>query len=314
MPKPQPIDPGHRIDPSHNGDGRAIAAPQRDGSGHPITQKPLQDAHGRTIAPDRDTVGRIDQPGIHGDLHGVQDHWDVNNHGYDWHSWNGWNVCHHYDEFGYHWWGFYIGDAYFWTRFYNDGYWWWDPYWHRWVWLRDGQWWWQDGGGVMYLYTGGVYYQYGHGDGGVILTPDQTPPVDVPPGDSTPVNQVSVYSQDGTRSVQITGDNKDAYLYDLTIADPNSPAAQGKWLASGVTQASFVNGADGSISQIVLTATDATGATATLTFDRDGNSQDSPQSAPAPVAPAPGTDAAQALQQKIQASAVFQTLKSGFSW
>jgi hypothetical protein len=311
MPKPQPIDPGHRIDPSHNGDGRAVHPPtSRDG--HPMTQKPLQDAHGRNVAPDRERVGRIEQGDFHKDLHGVQDHWDVHNHGYDWHSWNGLNVCHHYDEFGFHWWGFYIGDIYFWTRFYNDGYWWYDPYWHRWVWLRDGQWWWQDADGVVYLYNGGTYYRYGQGDGGVIMTPDPTPPVDVPPGDPTPVNQTSVYSLDGTRSVQITGDAKDAFLYDLTVTDPNSPAAQGKWLASGIASAAFVNGSDGSISQIVLTATDEDGA-ATLTFDRDGNSLDSAQSTAA-FAPTPAAESAKTLQGKLLGSPAFQSLKSGLNW
>jgi hypothetical protein len=314
MPK-APKAPDHRIDPAHDGDGRAIHSPtSRDG--HPVTEKPLQDAHGRTIAPDRDRVGRIDQKDFHDNIHGIQDHWDVHDHGYGWHNWNGWNVCHHYDEFGFHWWGFYFNNAYFWARYYNDGYWWFDPYWHRWVFLRDGRWWWTGPGGLIYLYTDGGYYQYDNGDGGVIMTPDPAPPVDVPPGDQTPVNQTSVYSLDGTRSVQITGADKDAYLYDLTVADPASSAAQGKWLASGVTAASFVANADGSIAKIVLTATDGSGAAASLTFDKDGTSLDGGSNGSADGsnnAPAE-MGKIQALQQKMQGSATFQTLKTGFSW
>ena len=305
--KPQPVDPGHRIDPSHNGDGRAVNPPQRDDHGHAVNQKPLQDDHGRTIAPDRDRVGRIDKGDFHKDIHGVQDHWNGRDHDYHWHDWNGWRVCHHYDEFGFHWWGFYIGDIYFWTRFYNDGYWWYDPYWHRWVWLRDGQWWWQDGAGVIYLYTGGVYYQYGQGDGGVVMTPDPTPPVDVPPGDPAPVNQTTVYSQDGAHSIQIIGDNKDAYLYNLTVADPNSPAAQGKWLAAGVTGVRFVE--DG----VALTVTDADGNTSSLVFDLDGEPLPLPPAQPEPT-PAAVQSKVQTLQSRINASGAFQGLKNGISW
>jgi hypothetical protein len=312
MPHPQPVDPHHRIDPSHNGDGRAVHPPQRDDHGHTVSQKPYRDAHGRDIPPGRDHIGRIDRDDFRLNIHREQDHWNTRDHDYHWHDWNGTRVCHHYDEFGYHWWGFYIGEVYFWTRYYNDGYWWYDPYWHRWVWLRDGQWWWQDGDGVVYLYDGGVYYRYGQGDGGVVMTPDPTPPVDVPPGDPAPSNQTAVYSLDGTRSVQITGDAKDAFLYDLTVADPNSPAAQGKWLASGIASASFVNGADGSIGKIVLTTTDENGA-ATLTFDRDGNSLDSAQSSAA-FTPTPGEDSAKTLQGKLLGSPAFQALKSGLSW
>jgi hypothetical protein len=313
--KPKPIDPGHRIDPSHNGDGHAVHPPVRDDHGHAMNQKPLQDAHGRTVAPGRDRVGRIDQGDFHRDIHGVQDHWNNRDHDYHWHEMNGWRVCHHYDEFGYHWWGFYIGEVYFWTRFYNDGYWWFDPYWHRWVWLRDGQWWWQDPSGMVYLYTGGSYYQYGQGSGGVVMTPDPTPPVDVPPGDpATPANQTSVYSLDGTRSVQITGDTKDAYLYDLT-AEPDSAAAQPKYLASSVTNAAFVDAADGTVSQIILTATDDSGATVTLAFGKDGVSSDASQSfAPASFTPTSGADAAQTLQRKMAASPALRALKSGVSW
>ena len=301
MPKPQPRDPGHRIDPSHHGDGRAVHPPtSRDG--HPLNHKPLQDAHGRTIAPDRDRASRMDRADFHRNIRGVQDHWDARDHGYDWHDWNGWNVCHHYDELGFHWWGFYVGDVYFWTRYYNDAYWWWDPYWHRWVYLHDGQWWWQDADDTLYLYVDGVYYRYDRGDGGVIMTPDPTPPVDVPPGDPAPVNQTSVYSLDGTRSVHITGDNKDAFLYDLTVADPNDLAAQGKWLASGIGAASFVNDDSGAVGRIVLTATDDSGAETTSTFDRDGN----------PLDPQPF--AAKTLQGRMLGSAAFQALKSGFSW
>ena len=239
--RPSPIDPAHRIDPSHNGDGHAVQPPSNR-NGQPLPNKPLQNDHGRTIPPGHDHIGQIDRPDVRGNIHGVQDHWNNNDHDYHWHNWNGMNVCHHYDEFGYHWWGFYVGNDYFWTRYYNDGYWWFDPYWHRWVFLRDGRWWWQNPNGGMYYYDGDNYYQYDSGDSGVVMTPDPTPPVDVPPGDPTPApaNQTQVYSLDGTRSIQITGDNRDAYLYDLPVADPQSDAAQGRYIGTQVAGVNIV--------------------------------------------------------------------------
>jgi hypothetical protein len=39
--------------------------------------------------------------------------------------------------------------------------------------------------------------------------------------------------------VQITGDNRDAYLYDLTVADPTSAAAQGRFIGTQVAGVKF---------------------------------------------------------------------------
>jgi hypothetical protein len=111
---------------------------------------------------------------------------------------------------------------------------WTDPYWHRECFFYNGQYWWLGPDGLMYLYVNGWYYRYAYGDSGVVVTPDPTPPVDVPPSAPTPADQTTVYSLDGTRSIQITGDNRDAYLYDLTAADPNSAAAQGRFIGTEV--------------------------------------------------------------------------------
>jgi hypothetical protein len=119
---------------------------------------------------------------------------------------------------------------------------WFDPYWNRQLFLNNGQWWWQGPDG-MYLYSGGNYYLYANGDNGVVVTPDQTPPVNVPPVDPTapaaPVATPTTYSLDGTRSVQIVDDNRDAYLYDMTVADPNSVAAQGRFIGTEVAGVKF---------------------------------------------------------------------------
>jgi len=304
---PKPADPQHRIDPAHNGDGRAVTPPAQRG-GKPVTEKPLTDGHGRAVPPGHDQVGRIGQDDFRNNIRGIQGNWDRNDHDYHWSNWGGWDVCHHYDEFGFHWWGFYVNGAYFWTLYFNDGYWWFDPYWHRWVYLNDGQWWWQGPDGV-YLYTGGWYYNYGPGDGGVILTPDPTPPVDVPPGDATPPgNQVTVYSDDGTRSVQIVGDALDAYLYDLT-----NPDGAGIYLTTNVQSAAFVNDASGAVNQVVLTINDGS----TQTFDANGNSLDgsSALSAAQLTAAPSNANQTQTLQQRVTGSAAFKALQSGnFGW
>ena len=305
MPKP-PTAPAHRIDPSHNGDNHAVQPPDRDDNGHRMDHRPNRDAHGRDIPPGRDQMSRIDQRDFRQNIHQHQDHWDSRDHEYHWHDWNGWRVCHHYDTFGFHWWGFYVGTTYFWTRYHDDNYWWYEPYWHRWVYMHDGQWWWTHPDGRCYVYTNGGYYLYGNGTGGVVLTPDPTPPVDVPPGPPAAADQTSVYSLDGARSIQITGAGKDAYLYDLTVADPNDPAAQGRYLASGVKTAVFVNDGD-EVREIILTVVDDSGNQSTMTFNRDG-------AATGASSTRPGVGLLETLHRNMGRSASFRALKTGFSW
>ena len=255
------------IDPRHHGDDHANRPPDRDHDGRALPQRPWQDRYGRSLPPDRDHIGRIDRDDWRRDMRGIQDRWDRNDHDYHWYDWGGTRVCHRYDDYGYHWWGFYIGSVYFWTRYYDDMYWWYDPYWHRWTYLRDGRWWWQDGG-VVYVIIDGNYYRYGDDGGTIVVTPDPAPPVEVPPAPSNPVpapEQTMFYSEDGTRSVQILGDRKEAFLYDLTIEDQNDRAARGRRLGAGVKSAAFVyddkTDADGNaykaVRQIALTFDEA---------------------------------------------------------
>jgi hypothetical protein len=254
---PKPVDPNHMINPARNGDGRAIQPPTSR-NGQPITQKPLVNKNGRLIPPGSKNIGIINGKGMIGNINGIQGHWNDGDHGYGWYNWNGQLVGHHYDEFGYHWWGFYIGDAYFWTRYYNNMYWWWDPYWHRWCWQNGSSWWWQDVNGVMYIVIDGNYYQYQDDNGTVVVVPDPTQPVDVPPGPVDPSQPASYYSADGTRFVTIDPTDGSAYLYDATVADPSDPRAQGRLLATGVSSVQFGYASDGSqsLQQIDLTFSD----------------------------------------------------------
>ena len=229
--------------------------------GNPVTQRPWQNGQGRYIPPGRDHITIINNTTIINNMNGVHRGWNSNDHGYGWYEWNGYRTCHHYDSFGYHWWGFYVGNDYFWTRYYNNRHWWYDPYYQRWVYLDGGRWWWQDpmAPTVVYVIVDNNYYRYQDNAGTIITRPDTTPPVVAPPAEpSAPApapDLDTMYSLDGTRSVQILGATKAAYLYDLTATDPNGAAAAGKWLGTGVKSAKFVyddkHEADGTTTQVI---------------------------------------------------------------
>ena len=258
---PRPIGGGGLIDPRRHGDNHAYTPPNRRWDGNPVTQRPWQNAHGRYIPPGRDHITIINNTTIINNMNGVHRGWNNNDHGYGWYDWNGERICHHYDTYGYHWWGFYVGDSYFWTRYHDGRHWWYDPYYNRWVYLNDGRWWWQDpmAPTVVYVIIDNNYYRYQDNAGTIIVRPDPTQPVVLPPAEpSAPApapDQDTMYSLDGTRSVQILGAAKEAYLYDLTAADSNGAAAGGRWLASGVRSAKFVyddkHEADGSTTQVI---------------------------------------------------------------
>ncbi len=262
MPIPPRNDNGGVLDPRRHGDGHANTPPNRRWDGNPVSQRPWQNQHGRYIPPGHNHITIINNTTIINNMHGVHRGWNTNDHGYSWYEWNGHRTCHRYDTFGYHWWGFYIGNDYFWTRYNNGRHWWYDPYYQRWVYLHDGRWWWQDPvtPTVVYVIIDNNYYRYQDNAGTIITRPDQTQPVVTPPAEpnvpTTPApDQDTMYSLDGTRSVQILGDAKEAYLYDLTATDSNGAAAGGRWLASGVKSAKFVyddkHETDGSTSQVI---------------------------------------------------------------
>lgn len=257
---PRPIG-GGGLDPRRHGDGRSYTPPNRRWDGGAVTQRPWTNPYGRYIPPGRDHITIINNTTIINNMNGIHRGWNSNDHGYGWYEWNGYRTCHHYDTFGFHWWGFYVGNSYFWTRYSGDRYWWYDPYYNRWVYLHDGRWWWQDPvtPTVVYVIIDNNYYRYQDNAGTIVTRPDPTTPVVAPPAEpAAPApapDQDTMYSLDGTRSVQILGENKDAYLYDLTAEDSNGAAAGGRWLASGVKSAKFVyddqHEADGTTTQVI---------------------------------------------------------------
>ncbi len=153
---------------------------------------------------------------------------------YYWHTWNGNNYCHYYDNWGYHWYGWYIGPSYFWTRYYSDNWWWYDSGYDRWCYWHDGGWWWQDPArvNVVYVYNNGNYS-----------------PINSAVSDNNGSNLVVYQSNDGTRKVKIMGDSRDAFLYDTS----NSPSFDPVFLGTGVKDVKFSDTSNGSPLQIILT-------------------------------------------------------------
>jgi hypothetical protein len=175
---------------------------------------------------------------------------------YYWHSYGGFNFCHYYDPWGYHWYGWYLGSSYFWTRYYGNNWWWYDPVYFRWCYWHDGGWWWQDPANmsVMYVYNNGSYIP--NTDSGANVGA----PMNIQPG----TNILRSYrSADGSRVVKISGSGNDAFLYDT--ADP--PSFSPIYLASGVKGVKISNPQNGQSMQILLTLNDGS----FQLFDDQGN-------------------------------------------
>jgi len=155
---------------------------------------------------------------------------------YYWHRDDGFDYGHYVDNSGFHWYGWYVGDQYFWTR--NYSWWWYDEGYGRWCFWNDNFWWWQDPNhvGDLYCYNDSNYIPVNSADDQIVVTTNDHP-------DST-----VFASPDGTRIVKIASDSRDAFLYDA--ADP--PAFDPQYLASGVESVQFSNPRNGSPLEIIL--------------------------------------------------------------
>lgn len=165
---------------------------------------------------------------------------------YYWHSYNGFNYCHYYDPWGYHWYGWYLGGNCFWTRYYSNNWWWYDPVYYRWCYWHDGGWWWQDPYHVntVYVYVNGNY-QASPSSGDVNTT--------VVPDANLSASSAKVYrSSDSSRMVKVTGSSEDAFLYDTT----DNPSFQPIYLASGVKEVRLSNTQNGRALQVMLILND----------------------------------------------------------
>ncbi len=213
---------------------------------------------------------------------GVYNRTEVVPNSYYWHTYNGWNYCHYYDPYGYHWYGWYVGGSCFWSRYWGGNWWWYDPVYFHWCYWNDGYWWWQDPANVqtVYVYDNGAYVNAAS----VGETASSSAPTGSPSGTgmdnsssasadsiapdtaTKPLAPVSIdkvlNSKDGSRQVKIVGG--DAFLYDTVSADnDNKPV----FLSDNVKDVKFIPGSAGAPPQVLVTLTDGT----VQTYDSDGN-------------------------------------------
>jgi hypothetical protein len=165
----------------------------------------------------------------------------VNN--YYWHQDDGFNYCHYLDGNGYHWYGWYVGNQFFWNRYFNSRWWWYDSDFDRWCFWNNGFWWWQDPYhmGDLYCYNNDAYIPCNSAQDQVVVT-----------ASDNPSNEATYVSSDDTRVVKLYGDTQDAYLYDRA----NPPAFEPVYLASGVKSVQFSNTGNGRPLEIILSLND----------------------------------------------------------
>jgi hypothetical protein len=190
---------------------------------------------------------------------------------YYWHSYNGYNYCHYYDPWGYHWYGWYIGDSCFWTRYYWGNWWWYDSAEARWCYWHDGGWWWNDPDNTttVYVYENGDYNPVNtdtSADAAPAAPSDQAAAPNSPAISTAPIAQKKIYkSPDGSRVVKIFGDSNDAILSDAA----NPPKLAAVFLGSNAQSVKFNAASDGS-TQITVTFIDGS----VKTFDEQGTDLD----------------------------------------
>jgi hypothetical protein len=196
---------------------------------------------------------------------------------YYWHNEAGFNYCHYIDGWGYHWYGWYIGNNYFWTRNFNNRWWWYDADFDRWCFWNEGFWWWQDPYhiGDLYCYNNTAYVPVNSAEDNVaVAVPEST-------------NMRTFNSPDSSRTVKVVADTQDAFLYDST----NPPQFNPVYLASGVQDVMFSDPKSGKPLEVILKLNDGS-------FDMfDGNGQPyNAGAAPAEEQSAPEGGGAPAVQ------------------
>jgi len=218
----------------------AIGLP-KEGPGHrPLRGNALSPRHFNDPIV-RQQMARIDNADWTARIHGFHDSEKLANH-YYWHQDQGFNFCHYIDPTGYHWWGWYSGDQFFWTRHFHSRWWWYDSDYDRWCFWNNGNWWWQDPYhlGDLYCYNNDTYIPTNSADDQVVVTA---------PVNSNP--QVTT-SPDGTRLVKVIGDSQDAFLYDTA----NPPTFDPVYLASGTQSVQFSDTSNGRPLEIILKLND----------------------------------------------------------
>ncbi len=157
---------------------------------------------------------------------------------YYWHTDGGFSYSHYIDNSGYHWYGWYAGDQFFWTRNYDGRWWWYDNGFNRWCFYNDDYWWWQDPYhvGELYVYDDDSYIPANSADDPVVVTGQEQ------------ANDQSYTSPDGKRVVKIVPGDGDAFLYDGATPQNFAPI----YLASGVQSIDYSDVNNGRPLEIML--------------------------------------------------------------
>ena len=79
------------------------------------------------------------------------------------------------------------------------------------------------------------------------------------------------YSADGTRMVQVEGEDRAAYLYDVTQKDDSGQNLLIRYLDQGVTDVRFTDTSKGTPLQIIIASKAADGTVRHTVYDKDGN-------------------------------------------
>jgi hypothetical protein len=191
----------------------------------------------------RNHMTRVDRPEFMERLARLDDQESQRRHHY-WHREDGFTYSHYVDDGGYDWYGWYLGEQFFWTRNFHDRWWWYDEGVGHWCFWNNGFWWWQDPNhvGDLYCYNAGTYIPCNSNDDEITVAPPSASDIKAFP------------SPDSTRVVRIFGDAKDAFLFDLAKPVRFSPV----YLASGVDEVRFTTPRNGRPLQIILTLDDGT--------------------------------------------------------
>jgi hypothetical protein len=185
---------------------------------------------------------------------------NLSGHYYWHHDNNGFDYCHYRDNWGYHWYGWYVGDRRFWTRYYADRWWFYDNDFDRWCYWNGGAWWWQDPQGAVYLYDNETYVP----SGGEQVQADVS---DQPADMQEPASRTHIYrSADGSRKVKVLAGSSEAFLYDTAVP----PAFRPVFLESNVRKVRFSDTSEGQPLHIKLILSDGT----VEIFDANGDPMD----------------------------------------
>jgi hypothetical protein len=269
---PRPA-PEPRKSPTSRGQS-SFRPPERDQKGRAIDARPISDT-----TKNGDFVHKtVANPGFTRSVQSLTQAETDRDGKFHWYKSSGVQFAHWYDrDNDRHWFGFYQGRDYLWTISYHNNFWWHEPASGRWLVFWHDHWWWHSPQGGYYVFIDGQYYQWTPGPNGVLLVQAPAVPAAGEPKPEVGGETLVVsgrpefnYSADGSRMVQVEGEELSAYLYDLTKKDLNGGNLMVRFLGEGVTSVAFSDPSRGPL-QIIMSIQNADGSIRQVVLDADGN-------------------------------------------